>query len=225
MPSTIPYTENPLKLDSGQKKKKNILTSTEDFYKFIAGGKSEEDYMSDMLRAIGTQMAQERNILEEQNILTDTSASTQRASELALAYQGALAAEQGEIGIEEMMKNMRLAAIEAALQKRGQDIQKKLGQQQAESSMWGAIGQGAGTIGGAAILASDIRLKTNINPIGQLWNGLVIYEYNYLWSSENHTGFMAQDIKKIYPEAVNEIYGIKYIIISKLPKELTIYLN
>jgi hypothetical protein len=121
------------------------------YYNFIAGNKGKEDYMSDMLRAIGIQMSQSRNKLQERNIMEGASESTMRASELATAYQGALAAEQGEISIEDLLKNMRLEAVRAALTRRGQDIQKEIGEQQAQAALWSGLGQGAGTILGSWI--------------------------------------------------------------------------
>ena len=41
---------------------------------------------------------------------------------------------------------------------------------------------------------SDIRLKTDIAPVGQLANGLNLYRYRYLWSDTIYVGVMAQEV-------------------------------
>ena len=64
-------------------------------------------------------------------------------------------------------------------------------------------------LGGAGIMKwSDIRIKENIKSIGQLSNGLPVYEYEYKadWKDEaghgKHIGVMAQDVEKVIPYAV-----------------------
>jgi len=57
---------------------------------------------------------------------------------------------------------------------------------------------------------SDVRVKENISVIGYL-KMLPVYLFNYIWSPEKHIGFMAQDVEKVMPEAVGEIYGIKTV--------------
>lgn len=67
-----------------------------------------------------------------------------------------------------------------------------------------------GTLGGAAIMASDIRTKENIKAIGWLPNGLPVYEFEYKpefkdqWGHGTKVGVMAQDVEKVLPEAVIE---------------------
>jgi hypothetical protein len=67
-----------------------------------------------------------------------------------------------------------------------------------------------GTLGGAAIMASDIRTKENIKAIGWLPNGLPVYEFEYKpefknqWGHGTQVGVMAQDVEKVLPEAVIE---------------------
>lgn len=58
------------------------------------------------------------------------------------------------------------------------------------------------SLGSAAILASDRRLKTDIEQIGALANGLRVYAYRYLWSTIRHVGVMAQEVLWVKPEAV-----------------------
>jgi hypothetical protein len=86
-------------------------------------------------------------------------------------------------------------------------------QQAAQQSMnQGLMGLG-GTLGAAALmapLASDIRMKENIEQIGKLPNGLNVYTYEYKLEFKNdpfaghgkHIGVMAQEVEQIMPEAV-----------------------
>lgn len=87
----------------------------------------------------------------------------------------------------------------------------------------GAQAQAAGLLGGAqsraqgaqnlmnigttAAILSDPRVKENIEKIGELPNGLGIYEYNYLWSPERVVGLMADEVKKVIPDAIGDIFG------------------
>jgi hypothetical protein len=75
----------------------------------------------------------------------------------------------------------------------------------------GLMGLG-GTLGAAALMApaSDIRMKENIEKVGQLNNGLNIYTYEYKPEFRNdpyaghgkHIGVMAQEVELVQPEAV-----------------------
>jgi hypothetical protein len=65
----------------------------------------------------------------------------------------------------------------------------------------GAAGQiGAAT---APYWASDRRLKENIVLVGKEDStGLNLYEFNYINEPERFRGFMADEVVKVYPEAV-----------------------
>jgi len=60
----------------------------------------------------------------------------------------------------------------------------------------------------AAPFFSDIRMKENIKEVGQLDNGLSVYEFEYkpefkdLAGHGTHTGVMAHEVEQIKPEAV-----------------------
>lgn len=75
-------------------------------------------------------------------------------------------------------------------------------QQQAKSSMLGSIFGAAGSLGSAAIMASDRRFKENIKRVGTLANGLATYTYNYVWSKAKQFGVMAQEVAQVLPDAV-----------------------
>ena len=63
----------------------------------------------------------------------------------------------------------------------------------------------------APFFTSDIRMKRNIIPEGTSWKGLDVYTYNYLGQSTRRRGVMAQDVEKIYPDAVVELGGVKHV--------------
>jgi hypothetical protein len=88
-------------------------------------------------------------------------------------------------------------------------------------SAWSVIG---GLLGGATQAAgtagklgwspfSDRRLKTDINRVGTLDNGLPVYTFRY--KDDPHQmvfmGLMAQEVEQVHPEAVGERSGFKTV--------------
>jgi len=116
------------------------------------------------------------------------------------------------------------------VQKYNADIQKYSVDQQAASASsagWGALAGsviGAGAKIGVAAM-SDIRTKENIEVVGYLPNGLLVYEYEYKPEFKDHKhaghgryrGLMAHEVEKVIPEAVFEMdNGYKAINYSKV---------
>jgi len=68
--------------------------------------------------------------------------------------------------------------------------------------------QGLMGLAGAGIMASDIRMKENIIPMGSLPNGLPFYQFEYKPEFKDiaghgvHIGVMAQEVEMVKPEAV-----------------------
>ena len=68
-------------------------------------------------------------------------------------------------------------------------------------------------LAGAGIMASDMRMKENITPIGVADNGLTVYKYEYkpefkdhqLAGHGFHVGYMAQEVEQVYPYAVKTL--------------------
>lgn len=79
-----------------------------------------------------------------------------------------------------------------------------------DSMLSGLMGLG-GTLGASAIKKSDVRCKKNIKLLTRLKNGLGLYSFKYKGGKEDHVGMMAQEVERVYPEAVIEIDGIKHI--------------
>ncbi len=58
---------------------------------------------------------------------------------------------------------------------------------------------------------SDRRLKTDIEPMGMLTNGLPVYRFRYRGSPQVLCGVMADEVEQIRPHAVIEINGYKLV--------------
>ena len=73
----------------------------------------------------------------------------------------------------------------------------------AQGGMWSGLGALAGSLGGAWILASDERLKTDIKPIGKAAEDVVVYSFKYLDEpSTTYTGVIAQELIRTRPHLV-----------------------
>lgn len=82
----------------------------------------------------------------------------------------------------------------------------------------GAFGGIGGTAAGAGwLIASDKRLKTDIDRIGK-YKDYPLYEYRYKGDNVRNVGVMAQDVEKINPGAVRESGGYKMVDYSKLAR-------
>lgn len=69
----------------------------------------------------------------------------------------------------------------------------------------------AGTLGQAAIMASDRRVKEDIRLVGSAENGLNLYEFRYVGKSGTHRGFMADEVRQRNPDAVVSINGVDHV--------------
>lgn len=83
-------------------------------------------------------------------------------------------------------------------------------QQQQQANLGGLFGL-AGTLGGAALLGSDRRFKTDIERIGELPNGLPVYSFRYRKENRSTVGLMADDVEQVKPWAVHYIRGRKFV--------------
>lgn len=73
-----------------------------------------------------------------------------------------------------------------------------------------ALGGFLGSPAGSAWLASDARLKDNIEHIGEE-NGFPLYAFNYKGDNKRYIGVMAQDVEQIMPDAVGQRDGYKTV--------------
>lgn len=78
--------------------------------------------------------------------------------------------------------------------------------QQAKQNM----AKGLVDLGGSALnlaggfLFSDARIKENLRPVGQLFNGLTIYAFNFPGEDITRIGLVAQEVEQVLPQAVKE---------------------
>jgi len=79
---------------------------------------------------------------------------------------------------------------------------------QRQAGMMGMVGGiGSGLLSGGLMALSDKREKENIKPLGKAGSvlGLTAYKFDYKDGTKGNVGFMAQDVKKVLPEAVAEV--------------------
>lgn len=86
-----------------------------------------------------------------------------------------------------------------------------LAKNQADQNIWGAIMSGAKLAASAAPMFSDERLKEDIEPVGELYDGSNVYRYRYKGDATPRIGLMAQEVEKVRPDAVTEIAGYKAV--------------
>jgi len=67
-----------------------------------------------------------------------------------------------------------------------------------------------GSLGSAAIMASDVRVKENLVRDGDI-KGHPAYKFNYVGDSTPRRGVIAQEVEKTNPGAVAEFGGIKHV--------------
>lgn len=65
----------------------------------------------------------------------------------------------------------------------------------------------ASTVGKVASIFSDRRLKTDIEKVDELDDGLGIYAYRYLWNPTRIFGVMADEVAKLRPWALGPEVG------------------
>ena len=69
-----------------------------------------------------------------------------------------------------------------------------------------------GLAGTAAFLASDRRVKDNITRVGEYKN-LPVYTFTYKSDpyKQEHIGFMADEVKEVFPDAVKSFFGVDHV--------------
>ena len=85
--------------------------------------------------------------------------------------------------------------------------------------MMGTAAGLGGSLGSAAILASDIRVKENLKKLDTV-DGINIYRFDYINGAKNQVGVIAQEMQEKCPECVttkDEYLAVNY---SKLPEKV-----
>jgi hypothetical protein len=60
------------------------------------------------------------------------------------------------------------------------------------------------SLGSAAIMASDERLKKDVKKVGERPDGIGVYEYRYKAGGPKQLGVLAQEVRKVRPDAVRK---------------------
>lgn len=70
------------------------------------------------------------------------------------------------------------------------------------------------------IMLSDRRLKTDVEVLGKLDCGIPVCRWRYPWSNQYVIGPMAQDVQKVVPGAVLDVFGVLYVDFDELNRVL-----
>ena len=74
---------------------------------------------------------------------------------------------------------------------------------------------GFGYSGAPGFTTSDERVKQDIEPVGELYDGANIYRFRYIGDPTPRIGLMAQEVEQTNPAAVKEVGGIKMVDYAK----------
>ena len=132
---------------------------------------------------------------------------------------GQFALQQANTGIEDR-RSAENFSRQMQLGEQGFNMQdalnRRLANQQMQGQIIGGLLGAAGSIGGGYAARSDYALKKNIKAVGK--NGpLTVYEFEYKddmgleLPKGKHIGYMAQEVEKIYPEAVSFKDGYRMV--------------
>ena len=163
--------------------------------------RSENDaYMSAVLagnqeqqRALQARQQQISELLQQRSIPINEITALVGGNQVTLPAQAGAPLAQTQIAPTDV-------ATARAMEYQG-DLNKMQGQQGLLGGMFGL----GGSLGSAAIMSSDRRLKRNIKRIGEM-NGLPLYSFRYVWGGR-HVGFMADEVAELRPDAVLDLPG------------------
>ena len=129
-------------------------------------------------------------------------------------------------GLANLYTGQGQAAYGAATGQGNAQANADLANNSASANMWNALMGGAGAaasgaggiasgISSLAALFSDERLKEDIAPVGELFDGTNVYAYRYKGDPTPRIGLMAQEVEQTRPDAVHEIGGFKAVDYGK----------
>ena len=138
------------------------------------------------------------------------------------AQQAALQGAQAQIGAGTLEQQTQQADLTAKyqqfLQERGYPFQ--------VAQFLANIAMGTGALSGSTTTTtqpssffSDERLKENVKPIGETFDGQTIYKYNDTGEPGTQIGLLAQDVERKHPEAVGLAAGFKTVNYDKATDE------
>lgn len=167
----------------------------------IAGGGAEADRAFSMDEQLRNNMIQEQLMgrsvpMQELSQLRGMASPTQMPQ-----FQG-----PGQIGTNP-------ADITSAMNNQYQGQLEGYNARQNSNNAWLAT---LGTLGSAALMMSDERVKDDISQVGELNDGTNVYLFRYKGDDTPQIGVMAQEVEKKDQRAVKEIGGIKHVDYAKV---------
>ena len=134
------------------------------------------------------------------------------------AQQAGLAGAQAQMGAGATEQQTQQAGLQAMynqfMQERGYPFQ--------IAQFLSNIATGTGALSGnttTTTMASDRRLKENVQKVGETHDGQPIYRYNFKGDPRTQIGLMAQEVEKDHPEAVDDSRGYKRVDYKKATED------
>lgn len=138
------------------------------------------------------------------------------------AQQAALQGTQALLGAGTLQQQTQQAQATADyqqfLQERGYPFQ--------TAQFLANIAMGTGALSGSTTTTtqpssffSDERLKEDITPVGETFDGQTIYRFRYKGEKAHQIGLIAQEVEKAHPEAVGRSQGFKTVDYDQATKD------
>ena len=164
--------------------------------------------------AQGATTAQQQAALAQQGYGMGAQTAQQIAALGTGAQNAALQGAQAQIAAGTLDQQTRQADLTANyqqfLQERGYPFQ--------VAQFLANIAMGTGALSGSTTTTtqpssffSDERLKENIHPVGETFDGQTIYRYNYKGEPGTQIGLIAQEVEQHHPDAVGRAQGFKTV--------------
>jgi hypothetical protein len=145
----------------------------------------------------------------------------------ALAAAGASNLKSSGSVLDILSSNAQQGAMSRALISAQGAIQEssyigQAGQAEAQAAAARSKSKGSllgGIVGAAVSIFSDERLKEDMRPVGK-HRGLTLYRFRYKGGTATFEGVKAQEVQKLFPEAVKTIGGFLAVDYRKIGLEL-----
>jgi hypothetical protein len=158
------------------------------------------------------QSANYQNTLRQQQIAEEMQKRGFSLNEINAIISGQQVGMPSMPGFNTAQRSEGVQALTAADMQGQHDLDVFNAQQQATQGTLSGIA-------GGAMMFSDRRLKKDIEPLGFDSNGLRKYKFWYIWEHGGapNIGYMADEVEKLYPDAIVEFHGYKMVDYSRVP--------
>ena len=169
---------------------------------------ANQDYQNRRYQLVNDEIARQQQE-QEYNINKYNQALQQALGGYTTMYDIA----KGVTGLSNQL-NSNVANFQLQAQKANQESADK--RYQANMQAVSKALETAGKVGGAAMMASDIRVKENIEKLDTV-DGINIYKFDYIDGAKNQVGVIAQEVIDIPNAVVTRDDGYYAVDYSKLP--------